>query len=332
MDTPRPQDFGYSRREPARSLAEAISKNPTGQERLIGKAALQQYIASFLDDNGANRSLTEAVCPSVSNFVTKYSYDSEEQDKRRVQLRRIYEDEAREVPAIILIDGGSTTVSPGLGAFSRTRGHVDSQYTEAQITRIDQVSVDIHVIADDENTTTNLSGVLTLIFNSAMRFLGGGNLISSSDPSHRWVMTLPLVEPSFGPTSRQNIGDDQQNAVYTTMASLELTVETFGIVAYKIRNPLQDSDLIAGVDHLVSTSYPPVINIATEVPLGVPTEFTIIYDEPGTQLLVDDPRLATVSYHFGRMVINTRRLGTVELRLIRKKGGEVLATQAVTIV
>lgn len=348
----QPND-GFFYTDRSRSSSEAASRQPAGREINVVKAAIQAYISRWLiPDTQQNRLLIEHA-PRLSQFMQNrdgargihFNIDQswgeiDEVNTRKVQVARFVESLERRLPAILIIDGGYRNRTAGLGDIQGGRMIGGVALNFDIITDL-LVNIEIMVVAEDDSTCNDLSVLLTSTLGAPLRRFGGGNQIYSNDPNNHWQITLPL-ENEISALSRDVVGDDTTNQVWTASTSLEIMYDGQSTLTSGV--PIRRGTGGIGTDggHQIDFVYDGlpgsqvVISGPDKIGIRSPSKYKLVLSTIGAEIVLNpkwkvtlsDFRVAVLDLH--TMVLRPKSLGTVEIRL-HDETNEVIARKMVEV-
>jgi len=310
---------GYVFSDIPKSRIEAISRDIFGYDKLIIRSALEAYIRSWLDSDGVNRLFFGDIIPPVVNYVTDKHFDqAEDPITKRVLLARLFSELRQSVPAILITDTGTEYRSPGIGDY--TKSYFDPELNQhiISLTTIADISMEIVLISQDEETTQILYSIMLHIFGSVRR-LGRGNVLKSKDPKHKWVLRLPL-QFSEGGIQQQAVLDDPKDQFWTGSLSLTTQYEAVRRIGYKNVLMFNPWDKPGGIDSFpgdsnVFGSFKPKILGPARMRVNVPQRAEVIRMLRTYRLVVDKPGIAIINQE--TYMITPRRPGKFKLLITR---------------
>lgn len=344
---------GFFYKDRSRSSSEAASRQPAGREINVVKAAIQAYISRWLIPDTHQNKLLIDHAPRLSQFVQNregargihFDIDQswaevDEVNTRKVQVARFVESLDRRLPAILIIDGGYRSRTAGLGDIQGGRMIGGIAFGFDLVVDL-LVNIEIMIIAEDDSTCNDLSVLLTSTLGAPLRRFGGGNHIYSNDPNNHWQITLPL-ENEISALSRDTVGDDTTNQVWTASSSLEVMYDGQSTMMSGV--PVRRGTGGIGTDggHQIdfTTDGLPGNQVAISGPdnIGIrnPTKYKLtlitigseIVLNPKWRITISDFRIAVLDLH--TMVLRPKALGTIEIRL-HNENNDVIARKTVEV-
>lgn len=279
------------------------------------KAALQNYINSFLDPKGANRPLAESILsPQAVQFVTTLTYDDEmktDPNQRKLYLSRFFAENAGKLPAILLIDAGVEYIDQGINDLvgagfrnGRWEGHFLLNMKITLSTVIATLS------AEDTDT---LSSFMMLAYgplaNASCNYL-------LKEPGQSWEVRLPLIMSPGQATSTQ-VENDSKTTIWSRNVDLVCDFESIVSISQA------DKSMVLPIEPTYGrTDQPlPIVKnlIANQsIQLGSPYQLIIEQLQTSHTLAISDPNIALVSMD-QPYLIYPRRQGRVMLYIFDKR-------------
>jgi len=306
-----------------RSVAEAKSMSPFGDEATITKAAFAKYLASFLEPTGENRRLIKELAPYTVQFVTQHSYESADLTKRAVLIARIIEEIYEKLPAIIIVDGGMTGIPIGIG------GGISGAQSQGKhvslLTRMFKVNLDILAIAEDKTTAERLAGIVSLTMDPAIRNKSHSNLLRSGTDGGQWEVRMPLGPSSIAAPNATPMNEDGKNRLWVVAVSgIELEYEGW---AY-LQHSFPEFSKPTGIpDTNLQEAFPVQILCPASIRAGETVRFYVQNGRLDMTLVVDKPELVELDTKF--YMLRARKHGVFKFRAMRRM--EILAEKTVTI-
>jgi len=316
--------------------SESVSNKGMGRVITLTKAAIQRYIASFLDSNGANRGLLLDQVPSIKQYITDEKFEAERDiTKRHLLLARYFNKLREKLPCLLILTRGERYQPAGLGTWTRNKRTEDGQQL-LNIELIVILSVELTIGAQDEETYQLLSNALTIIF-GPLRRIANGDTLKSPTPGDNWSVTLP-AQLAPGEGTGTAIGDDPTDQVWTGSFLLDdVRCEISDWVRWRLGawepDPLREPVTGAPDVTNLSESLPVIIQAPERIRLGVRTPFRIFRARPGCRIIVEDPKILAVDVT--AMTIVPKRLGTTTIKIMDEQSIPsrpiVLASHTITI-
>lgn len=305
------------------STTEAVRQNPVGRLKLIAKAAMMSYLASFFDRRGFNRSFLKHVSPTLEGM-----YDAghkglpADESYRRLQIARLFEKTEAHLPAILITDAGARNVPTGLGGYDSAEVDQNTGLAILRTTSAMRISLNLFVGAEDLTTADTICTALGMIF-GPIRRLSGGDMITSerygreqggSFTPGTWVMHLPQGEVDLPAASHNPHGEDQRSGFYTaTMTISDIYLEASSWWQYDHRPRRTERDLLPDVEANLSKAYSAQLPDIDPIPLGRSVRIDVRYMPVGAQLYVSNRNVAVIRNGFELVA---RGLGEATLRIV----------------
>lgn len=198
------------------SVDEVYSTQMVDKAVTIVKSAIQQYIDSFLNPNGANRQfLTSSMSPVGLQFVTDLTYDEQmktDPNLRKIYLARFFAENIGRLPSVLIIDTGVEIQDIGLNELVRAHLNIDGSW-EGYLLSAMKVSVSITTATLSEEDTSTLSTLIASTINPLATVVNNGILRDSA--SSLWEVRLPLSGVTLGQASNVTIEGDSKTTVWT---------------------------------------------------------------------------------------------------------------------
>lgn len=300
---------GYWIRSEPENQTQVASQYGSDKVGSIVKSCIKDYISSFLDMDGKNRSLVAAAFPSMSAYLTdeyKHNLDNDP-EKRELQLCNLYERVKEKLPCILLDDASVLYKNPGLGRFNSTTLLGDKTQFWFHIVR--DVSVSIIIGANDTSTCSNIRDAVSVMFGDLSRFTCGNILLKTTDNSSSWEVILNSQPIEIGTLERvpAGSGESANNLVYFSQSTVTCRFEC----SFAVERPATEYNIVKDSWDM-SLSAPDTIKVGE---VGV---LQILNARPfGLRLFVSDEniiRLVKLSEDTFRIL--ARRKGTATIQLI----------------
>ncbi len=192
----------------------------------IVKSAIQQYIDSFLNPNGVNRSyLTSSLSPVGLQFVTDLTYDEYmmvDPNLRKTYLARFFAENTGRLPSILIIDTGIEIVDMGINELISARITPDN-YWECKLLSVVKVSLSITIATLSEEDTSTLATILATIMHP-LPIVVNTNIITA--PNSAWEVRLPMSGITLGQASNMTIEGDSKTTIWTRALDMTCDFET----------------------------------------------------------------------------------------------------------
>lgn len=314
-----PPKSGFTVKAVPKSVKESVSRQGHDRLKTITKSAVEQYLRSFLDSDGDNRSAIESVAKGSLQYVTDKSLNAQKDPtKRPTQLARIFNEVREHTPAILIIDAGMQSIPSGLNSGLTHSTLLNGQWQGWYLKQF-KVPLTIVVLTNDQDSTDQLMEIVELPFNN-LRQISGGSEIRPQEPGHNWVVRLPLGLDISG-TSGVNITDDQKDQLWFAEFSITVDAED----TFSIEIPFDTS--LAGSDYdqsyslggrtgtaNLSLTMPPVIIAPDTIQINSLANVSFGRLRPYHKIVIDRPMIATIDVE--ARVVTPRRLGTFTLQVL----------------
>ena len=226
MTTTQPP-LGYTLTPPPGTLKEVYADYRMVDKAVtIVKSALQRYIDSFLNPNGANRKFfTSALSPVGLQFVTDLTFDDQMKTSpnlRKTYLARFFAENIGRLPSILIIDTGVEIVDSGLNELIGSTINAEGMW-EGLLSSIMKVSISITVATLSEEDTSTLATMIVTMINPLATVI---NNCAIHDPNSPWEVRLPATGISLGQGSSVNIEGDTKTTVWTRSVDMICDFET----------------------------------------------------------------------------------------------------------
>ena len=273
---------------PAHTPQEHVETSITDFSVRTCKLAILAYIKEFID--GRFKYVMRALATPFNTYTTDTIPATADQERRFLLLARKVAMLYQYLPAIMVVDSGTTMSQPGLGSYDKSEVRDGKIFLRQN--RVLDVPLEVIVGAAREDTCDDLfDGVLTMFENRT--------LVGSMLAGTHWVVTLPLVY-QHGARSTQPMPDDQTGSQVFAIRSLSFTPR-FELWYYHTVNQLQSADLRGRGDQPKpkrSCDYPVRLRLnqlnsrirAVNYPVG--TRF--LSDRPGVAVVTPDHRLVPI--------------------------------------
>lgn len=334
-----PTPSGYVRRAVPKSQAEALSNKAHARAKTIAKSALEQYIRSFMDTDGPNRSVVNTLGSGILNFITDKSIQDDKDPRKKVtQLTRLYNEIRERTPAILIVDSSFRWLPNSLGSLDSARLVRDDEGAAWWVGNYHitaQVGVTVSVVTNDQDTTDTLNTFLCLIFQQ-VRNIAGGSRLYSRERGDQWEVRLPLTFDT-APTTQQPITEDRKDTLWTSTLELSLDYEDNFALAQRFIE--WDPDDAGTGGRVGALDVPPVITIADTIQINTTTPFTVDKLRPTHSIVIDRPDIVTVDTQY--CILTPRKLGTFRIQIVDRNlaqgpgtanASSVVAEKSVTVV
>lgn len=212
-----------------RTPQEQVDSSVTDFSVRTCKLAILAYIKEFID--GRFQHVMRALAAPFNTYTTDTL--PADKERRHIMLARKVAQLYQYLPAIMVVDSGTTMNQPGLGSYDKSEVRKDGKIYLRQ-NRILDVPLEVIVGAAREDTCDDLfDGVLTMFENRM--------LVGSTISGANWVVTLPLTYMQ-GARSTQPMPDDQTGSQVFAVRSLNFTPR-FELWYFHIIDQLQSADL-----------------------------------------------------------------------------------------
>jgi len=305
---------GYLKRKIAQSAEEAIAQYSADHIKTIAKAAIQKYIASFLDRDGGNREILKVFSKMGLQYITDKSFDAaSDSTLRKTQLARLFENLKTELPAILIMDSGFDYIHQNWLGIDRSWQQNGEWYANALICR--NLKITIAVGTRDQSTTDFLQGLLSVMFGE-MKFISAGNRLTGNfEIGETWV--LKIGPPTLGTVNQNRIPEDPKDAIWTFNIDLD-NVLFEDTVTFKQPLPKFGGPRTGVMNEPDLGWTPPIIYLEDEIPINETARVLFDLFQPDFHhIIIKDPNIAT--FEPQSRTISPRRLGTTELQVIRNR-------------
>lgn len=331
---------GYLNRKIAESVQDAIAHYTVDNIKTIVKSAVQRYIQSFMDTDGGNRELFQAITRMGLQYITDKSFDpASDPSLRKTQLARLFEQIRQELPCILIMDSSFEFVNSNWTGIDKVWIQNREWYGRIHIAR----NLRIIVVAGtrDQSSTDFLHGLLSVLFGE-MRFLAGGTLMRGNQTNgETWAMTLG--NPILGKVSQNKVNGDPKDSVWFFDIEVpDILFEDYITIKQPYAHVVPGTGIMNPPGLLGDT--PPVIVFPQTIPINQPTQLLINLFQPSFQsIFISNPNVAIYEPH--SRYVTARQLGTFQIQVMRPRRDidktpageqdghtlEVVATQTVRV-
>jgi len=293
------------------SRKEVYSRNSSGRAKQIVKSAIQQYIDSYFNSLGVNRTILESAIPQGMKYVTDETFtDIRNPEKRKLFLARMYEQTKMQLPSIIISD---TSFDPkielrGLGALDDAK--VENGIWKGVMPTVSTVGINISILAKSEEDNSVLFSIIDLIFGTT-RNIGSGSYIRSNVPGESWSVKLPLNYSASG-TTRESISDDPVDAFWASTFDLEVLFESSIVIQREAPLYLVNDNMLHGVINLAD--FETYIDCPDSISVNEKTSFTVYKLQPKYKIVLDNPKIATIEPT--NLIITPKRVGSFKILVL----------------
>ena len=199
----------------------ALDSKAFGRPKTVVKSVIMQYLASFLDERGRNRSLLRHSTPGIASmFDAGLTPETETPMQRRIQIARMFDGVEATLPCVIVTDSGLSLKPVGLGSYDEVYFDEASGKRIVRCTVIASMSITITTAAADLTTADDLTTAIGLMLGPYRRLAGGDYLSLKSDGS-TWKINLPMTEVSVPPAQHSPYEGDPTKGMY--MSSVDVS-------------------------------------------------------------------------------------------------------------
>ena len=315
--------------------ADAVSKVAAGEPKTVIKAAVLTYLASFLDERGANRQLLRFACPAVANMFDAGTWSGRAEAKdplmQRMQLAKMFDGTGATLPSVLITDSGAVFNPANLGSYDTAYRDPKTGFNVLRVTNTVDMSLTVAVGAGDLTTCDQIASALGMALGPLAR-LAGGHHITHKAHGGNWEIVLPTMQPiSIPPAGHTPYDGDTRKGMYLTQIDISGSkFESSLWFKYKqpterLKAPLKFWENPEDPDHNVPAlrysedmQFTPRILPVTGLKVGKYVDLTINYKPEGSIVTVEDPRILTV-VDSGRRLMG-RNDGTTKINLIWPHG------------
>lgn len=193
----------WIRQTPDTSVQEASQFGNDKVSSLV-KECLMEYIASFLDSNGVNRSFIASAFPSLNIYLTdaeKLNIKNDDPARRELQLACLYERVKEKLPCILIDDGNIVWKNAGIGKFNKTT-LLPNGKTQFWFKVIREVTVNLIIGANDQTTCSSIRDAISIMFGEICRFTNGNIFSKEHDDKSSWEIVLNSQPLELGSIER----------------------------------------------------------------------------------------------------------------------------------
>mgnify|MGYP001565565315 CR=1 FL=1 len=307
---------GYVFKSIPLSQREALRGFSFHRAKTVAKAALQNYIASFLDEDGVHSKLIQRMSPNAVNFVTSKSWDGDI-TKRNVQLARLFSELREKLPTILIVDGDVTLREASLGGADYSFQVESDSIIRIPLTLDMPLSI---VVGGDESNVIELVNLLLLIF-GPLRRMARIDIIQG-DIGESWELRFPLTlgVTSLGSTA---ITEDPKDQVWTATFSIDFQYED--IVELSARNFIPEREFGSLPDRNITG---PTV-LTERVYLGIPQFLSVEGISPKHVVYLDHGDIASIS---SDLRIRSKKIGTFKVLIADAASKEVLYSKDIEVV
>lgn len=313
-----PPKSGFVVKAVPKSVREAVSQHSHDRLKSITKSAIEQYIRSFLDTDGRNRSIIESVAKGSLQFITDKSLQvSNDKTRRATQLARLFNDIRERVPAILIVDAGMESVPTGLNSGLTNSTLLDGKW-QGWFTKHFRVPLTIVVLTADQDSTDQLMEILELCFNN-LRQIGGGSEIRPDREGHNWVVRLPLGI-DISATSGANITEDNKDQLWFAEFSMTVDSEDTFAIEMPFDTSLDPDDYAEDFrsfqtqESNLGARIPPIITAPDTMQVNQQVVVSFARMRNSHRIQIDQPMIATID--ITTRTITARRLGSFNLQVV----------------
>lgn len=303
---------GYLNRKVSESIQDAVSNYTVDHIKTIVKAAIQRYIESFMDAQGGNRKLFEAITKMGLQYVTDRSFDpASDPSLRKTQIARLFEQVRQELPCILIMDSSFEYNMMNFTGIDKAWIHGTEWYGRIHISR----TLKIMVVAGtrDQSSADFLHGLLSVLFGE-LRFLADGNALRGNrNNGETWCMTMG--NPQLGKVNQNKVSSDPKDTIW--FFDIEIPDILFED-HLTIKQPIYIPELGEGVMNPPGAlgDVAPIIHFPNSIPINEPTQLMIDLFQPDVQeVFISNPNIAVYDPH--TRIITARRIGKFKIQVMR---------------
>jgi hypothetical protein len=324
-----PPPSGYMNRKIAESVQEAIASQSIDHIKTISKSAIQRYIESFMNQQGGNRQIFEAITKLGLQYITDKSFDpASDPTLRKTQLARLFEQVRRELPCILIVDSEFEYIQSNFTGLDRVRIQNNFWYGTVQIVR--RLKISVVVGTRDQTSTDFLHGLLSVLFGELLFISGGTRITGNSNAGETWV--IGMGNPELGNVTQQRVGEDPKDTIWSFVIDLpHVLFEDFVTIKQPIDKLGQPGGQGVVNDGNLVGDTPPIIFAPDTLAINQSAQILISYFQPILHtVVIDNPNIAT--YEPKSKTLSPRRLGTFNIQVVRikPKQGELFNQQTGT--
>lgn len=308
---------GYLNRKIAESVQDAVAQYSADHIKTIVKAAMQQYIQSFMDTQGGNRTLFEALTKAGLQYVTDKSFDaSSDPSLRKTQLARLFEQIRQELPCILIMDSAFDYVNMNFTGLDKV--WINDGYWHGRLHVARNIRIMVVGGTRDQASTDFMHGLLSILFGEAKWLAGGTAMKGNSKNGEHWCMTMGT--PVLGKVSQNKVSGDPKDTIWFFDIEIpDILFEAHIVLRQKIPTVEMGTDVMNPEGGYLSLT-PPRINFPSTIDINEPTQLLIDLFQPQFQeVFISDPNIAV--YDPVSRMITARRLGKFRIQVMRQRRG-----------
>jgi hypothetical protein len=300
--------LGYITNPKPETNRDLVSLRVADKAVSVTKSAIQGFINSFVDPNGANRNYaTSVLSPQAVQFVTNLTYDDEmktDPNQRKLYLSRFLASNTGRLPAVLIIDAGIQYVDLGLNDLTDAN-YVNGRW-QARFLFFIKVSLSIVVATMSEEDTDTLGTFLMLMFGPLANLI---NNYQIQEPGQSWIVRLPLTMTP-GQSSSTPIEGDTKSVVWTRPLDLVVDFETIiGIDQADVNIALPPEAVVGGLDippNFLNFEPNQAIQLGSPYPLMIErlqADHVLAVSDPNVALVSSEPPFAIIPRRQGRALL-----------------------------
>jgi hypothetical protein len=236
-------------------------------------------------------------------------------------LVRFFNEVRQSLPAILIVDAGVNAIPHTLGLIDNATNYNGKWQGHYVIYR--EVPLSIVVATRDQETTDNLSSLLSLMFNELRNLAGGNRMTGNELNGDRWVVTLSNEPPSQTATVPANITDDPKDRIWHTTVDMPIRFED-KIIVEKEMPTLDRPGAPFPMEENISEKYPPEIIFPDILQINTQAKLFVHYLQDQHKIAINDPSVATVNPQ--NFIVTPRRPGTFKIQVFDLRDTEGPAT------
>lgn len=306
---------GYLNRKIAESVQDAVAQYSADHIKTIVKAAMQRYIQSFMDTQGGNRTLFEALTKAGLQYVTDKSFDpASDESLRKTQLARLFEQIRQELPCILIMDSAFDYVNMNLNGMDKV--WIKDGYWHGRLHIARNMKVMVVGGARDQSSADFLHGMLSVLFGEVRWVAGGTSITGNKTNGENWCMTMGT--PVLGKVSQNKVSGDPKDTIWFFDIEVpDILFEAHVVIRQEIPRVLPGTDVMNPENGYLGLT-PPKIIFPNSIPINEPTQLLIDLFQPQfQQIFISDPNVAV--FDPTTRMITARRLGKFRIQILKAR-------------
>ena len=276
----------------------------------LTKLKLQQYIESFFNNDGLNRSLLAATSPRFVNYNISKSFDpAVDPTQRRMQIARYFNELRSILPAILVVDGGIEYVAHNIGLIADAI--VENGQWSGYYPIVRRIPLTIIAAARDMDEADELSGLVSLMFNELRNLAGGHYITGKPEEGETWTIMLPQGGVSVGALSEADVQGDPIERIWYAEAAMEVLFEDTLAVSQPAP-AVHPGGVLVGEPDLRAT-LKPVIDVPSVISLNSQVRVHVSNLQDHYRVILSNAKVATIAYN---MLLTPRSLGKVKILVV----------------